>query len=199
MDSFGRKNRGEDVAPGDRLSEKKERNISGTADGRRWNAARTAYLGMFIAVAMVLSYLESFIPVNIAVPGVKLGLANLAAIVVMYRMSSGDAWLVSMVRIFLSSLLFGNMAVMMYSIAGAVFSLTVMMICKKLDLFGLAGVSIAGAVSHNAGQVIVAALLMKSGNIMLYIPVLCISGTIAGVCIGIAGAVLVKNLPNLGK
>lgn len=122
---------GEDVAPGDRLSEK-ERNISVTADDSRWTAARTAYLGMFIAVAMVLSYLESFIPVNIAVPGVKLGLANLAAIVVMYRMSSGDAWLVSMVRIFLSSLLFGNMAVMMYSIAGAVFSLTVMMICKSL-------------------------------------------------------------------
>ena len=197
MDSFERKNRA--AATDDKLSEKTENDISEPSDDRRWSAARIAYLGMFIAAAMVLSYLESLIPVNIAVPGVKLGLANLAAIVVMYRMSAGDAWIVSLVRIFLSSLLFGNMMVMVYSLAGAVLSLIVMTICKKFDLFGVTGVSITGAVSHNAGQVMAAALLMKSGNIMLYIPVLCISGTIAGVCIGIAGAVLIKNLPNLEK
>lgn len=197
MDSFERKNRA--AATDDKLAEKTENDISEPSDDRRWSAARIAYLGMFIAAAMVLSYLESLIPVSIAVPGVKLGLANLAAIVVMYRMSAGDAWIVSMVRIFLSSLLFGNMMVMVYSLAGAVLSLIVMTICKKFDLFGVTGVSITGAVSHNAGQVMAAALLMKSGNIMLYIPVLCISGTIAGVCIGIAGAVLIKNLPNLEK
>lgn len=197
MDSFERKNRA--AATDDKLAEKTENDISEPSDGRRWSAARIAYLGMFIAAAMVLSYLESLIPVNIAVPGVKLGLANLAAIVVMYRMSAGDAWIVSLVRIFLSSLLFGNMMVMVYSLAGAVLSLIVMTICKKFDMFGVTGVSITGAVSHNAGQVMAAALLMKSGNIMLYIPVLCISGTIAGVCIGIAGAVLIKNLPDLEK
>lgn len=199
MDSFGRKKKGKDISPDEKVSGKNDREIRLHSQDRRWTAARIAYLGMFIAVAMVLSYLESLIPVNIAVPGVKLGLANLAAIVVMYRMSAGDAWLVSLVRIFLSALLFGNMMVMVYSLAGAVLSLIVMTICKKFDLFGVVGVSITGAVSHNAGQVMAAALLMKSGNIMLYIPVLCISGTIAGVCIGIAGAVLIKNLPDLEK
>ena len=152
-------------------------------------------MGMFIAVAMVFSYLESLIPLNIAVPGVKLGLANLVTIVVLFKLDAGSAWLVSIVRVVLSALLFGNLSVMVYSLAGAVLSLLVMTVCMKLKLLDILGTSILGAVSHNAGQVIMAAVLMKSGNIMLYIPVLCISGTIAGVCIGIAGAALVRNLP----
>ena len=150
-------------------------------------------MGMFIAIAMVFSYIESLIPLNIAVPGVKLGLANLVTIVVMVKM---DAWMVSLVRVLLSALLFGNMSVMIYSLAGAVLSLIVMTVCMRFRIFGITGTSILGAVSHNAGQVIMAASLMKSGNILIYIPVLCISGTIAGVCIGLAGAVLVKNLPD---
>ncbi len=162
----------------------------------RWTAKKIAYMGMFIAAAMVFSYLESLIPVNIAVPGVKLGLANLVTIVVMFRMDAGAAWMVSLVRVFLSALLFGNLSVMVYSLAGALLSLLVMTVCMKLRFFGLMGTSILGAVSHNAGQIIMAAVFMKSGNIMLYIPVLCISGTIAGVCIGLAGAILVKNLPD---
>ena len=130
-----------------------------------WSTKRITYTGMFVAIAMVFSYLESMIPVNIAVPGIKLGLAN--------------------------------MVTMVYSMAGAVLSLLVMTLCRKKDLFGLLGTSILGGVSHNAGQIAMAALLMKSGNIMLYMPVLCISGTIAGVCIGLAGAVLVRKLPSI--
>ena len=137
------------------------------------------------------------IPLNIAVPGIKLGLANMVTIVVMYRLRISDAWIVSLVRVVLSSLLFGNMTVMVYSMAGAGLSLLVMTLCRKKDLFGLLGTSILGGVSHNAGQIAMAALLMKSGNIMLYMPVLCISGTIAGVCIGLAGAVLVRKLPSI--
>ena len=151
-------------------------------------------MGMFIAIAMVFSYIESLIPLNIAVPGVKLGLANLVTIVVMVKMDTRSAWMVSLVRVLLSALLFGNMSVMIYSLAGAVLSLIVMTVCMRFRIFGITGTSILGAVSHNAGQVIMAASLMKSGNILIYIPVLCISGTIAGVCIGLAGAVLVKNL-----
>ena len=153
-------------------------------------------MGMFIAIAMVFSYIESLIPLNIAVPGVKLGLANLVTIVVMVKMDTRSAWMVSLVRVLLSALLFGNMSVMIYSLAGAVLSLIVMTVCMRFRIFGITGTSILGAVSHNAGQVIMAASLMKSGNILLYIQVLCISGTIAGVCIGLAGAVLVKNLPD---
>lgn len=154
-------------------------------------------MGMFIAIAMVFSYIESLIPLNIAVPGVKLGLANLVTIVVMVKMDTRSAWMVSLVRVLLSALLFGNMSVMIYSLAGAVLSLIVMTVCMRFRIFGINGTSILGAVSHNAGQVIMAASLMKSGNILIYIPVLCISGTIAGVCIGLAGAVLVKNLPDI--
>ena len=162
-----------------------------------WSTKRITYTGMFVAIAMVFSYLESMIPVNIAVPGIKLGLANMVTIVVMYRLRISDAWIVSLVRVVLSSLLVGNMTVMVYSMAGAVLSLLVMTLCRKKDLFGLLGTSILGGVSHNAGQIAMAALLMKSGNIMLYMPVLCISGTIAGVCIGLAGAVLVRKLPSI--
>ena len=177
--------------------DKNDQKSSATAVGRThgWSTKRITYTGMFVAIAMVFSYLESMIPVNIVVPGVKLGLANMVTIVVMYRLRISDAWIVSLVRVVLSSLLFGNMTVMVYSMAGAVLSLMVMTLCRKKDLFGLLGTSILGGVSHNAGQIAMAALLMKSGNIMLYIPVLCISGTIAGVCIGLAGAVLVRKLP----
>ena len=166
-------------------------------DKDRWSTRKIAYMGMFIAVAMVFSYVESLIPVNIAVPGVKLGLANLVPIVVMFKMDVRSAWMISLIRVVLSALLFGNLSIMVYSLAGAVLSLLVMTLCMKLKIFGLLGTSILGAVSHNAGQIIMAAILMKSGNIMLYIPVLCISGTIAGICIGLAGAVLVRNLPKL--
>ena len=156
-----------------------------------------ALLGICAAIAMELSYIESLIPLSFVVPGIKLGLANMVTIVVMYRLRISDAWIVSLVRVVLSSLLFGNMTVMVYSMAGAVLSLLVMTLCRKKDLFGLLGTSILGGVSHNAGQIAMAALLMKSGNIMLYMPVLCISGTIAGVCIGLAGAVLVRKLPSI--
>lgn len=166
-------------------------------DKDRWSTRKITYMGMFIAVAMVFSYVESLIPVNIAVPGVKLGLANLVTIVVMFKMDVRSAWVISLIRVVLSALLFGNLSIMVYSLAGAVLSLLVMTLCMKLKIFGLLGTSILGAVSHNAGQIIMAAILMKSGNIMLYIPVLCISGTIAGICIGLAGAVLVRNLPKL--
>ncbi len=166
-------------------------------DKDRWSTWKIAYMGMFIAVAMVFSYVESLIPVNVAVPGVKLGLANLVTIVVMFKMDVRSAWMISLIRVVLSALLFGNLSIMVYSLAGAVLSLLVMTLCMKLKIFGLLGTSILGAVSHNAGQIIMAAILMKSGNIMLYIPVLCISGTIAGICIGLAGAVLVRNLPKL--
>lgn len=177
--------------------EKNDQKSSEKAVGRTngWSTKRITYTGMFVAIAMVFSYLESMIPVNIAVPGIKLGLANMVTIVVMYRLRTSDAWIVSLVRVVLSSLLFGNMTVMVYSMAGAVLSLLVMTICRKRDLFGLLGTSILGGVFHNAGQIIMAAIFMKSGNIMLYMPVLCISGTIAGVCIGMAGAVLVRKLP----
>ena len=113
--------------------DKNDQKSSETAVDRMhgWSTKRITYTGMFVAIAMVFSYLESMIPVNIAVPGIKLGLANMVTIVVMYRLRISDAWIVSLVRVVLSSLLFGNMTVMVYSMAGAVLSLLVMTLCRK--------------------------------------------------------------------
>ena len=133
------------------------------------SAGMIAQLGMFIAVAMVFSYIESFIRIDIAVPGIKIGL-----------------------RIFLSSLLFGNFTIMIYSFAGAAVSMLFMWISVKLGFFSTTGTSILGGVGHNVGQLIVAYLVIKNQNILIYAPFLLVSGTIAGVLIGLAAAFVIR-------
>ncbi len=159
----------------------------------RKNSAETvAQLGMFIAVAMVFSYIESFIRIDIAVPGIKLGLANIVTIVVLCKLGLADAVLVSVLRIFLSSLLFGNFTVMIYSLAGAAVSMLFMWISVKTGFFSTTGTSILGGVGHNIGQLIVAYLVIKNQNILIYAPVLLISGTVTGVLIGLAAAFVIR-------
>ena len=149
---------------------------------------------MFIAVAMVFSYIESFIRIDIAVPGIKLGLANIVTIVVLCKLGLADAVLVSVLRIFLSSLLFGNFTVMIYSLAGAAVSMLFMWISVKIGFFSTTGTSILGGVGHNVGQLIVAYLVIKNQNILIYAPVLLVSGTITGVLIGLAAAFVMRRL-----
>ena len=156
------------------------------------NSAGTIQLGMFIAVAMVFSYIESFIRIDIAVPGIKLGLANIVTIVVLCKLGLADAVLVSVLRIFLSSLLFGNFTVMIYSLAGAAVSMLFMWISVKIGFFSTTGTSILGGVGHNVGQLIVAYLVIKNQNILIYAPVLLISGTITGVLIGLAAVFVMR-------
>jgi heptaprenyl diphosphate synthase len=158
------------------------------------SANRLTTLAMFIAVAMVFSYIESFIPVNIAIPGIKLGLANIVTIVVLQKMKLSDAIIVSGIRVILSALLFGNVTVMIYSLAGAVLSIFIMWIVGKFRFFTSTGISIAGAVGHNMGQLLVAALLIKNQNILMYSPALIISGTISGLAIGIVAAFIMKSV-----
>ncbi len=147
---------------------------------------------MFIAVAMVFSYIESFIRIDIAVPGIKLGLANIVTIVVLCKLGLADAVLVSVLRIFLSSLLFGNFTVMIYSLAGAAVSMLFMWISVKIGFFSTTGTSILGGVGHNVGQLIVAYLVIKNQNILIYAPVLLVSGTITGVLIGLAAVFVMR-------
>lgn len=156
------------------------------------SAGMIAQLGMFIAVAMVFSYIESFIRIDIAVPGIKLGLANIVTIVVLCKLGLADAVLVSVLRIFLSSLLFGNFTVMIYSLAGAAVSMLFMWISVKIGFFSTTGTSILGGVGHNVGQLIVAYLVIKNQNILIYAPVLLVSGTITGVLIGLAAAFVIR-------
>lgn len=153
-----------------------------------------ALTGVFIALALVLSYLESLIPVFAAVPGIKLGIANIVTMLAMYKLGVKPAIVISVGRIVLSGILFGNLYVIIYSLAGGVLSICVMIILKKIRLFSVVGVSVAGAVAHNAGQIIVAVFLMENVNILYYLPVLIISGVIAGTMVGILTVYIIKNI-----
>lgn len=150
--------------------------------------------GLLIALAMLLSYLESKIPAFIAVPGVKIGLANIVVVFALYRIDLKSAILISLLRVFLCCVLFGSVLSMAYSFAGAVVSLTGMALLKKTKLFGTVGVSVAGGVLHNLGQIGVACLILRTDVIAYYIPFLLFSGTVAGVVIGLAGAVVIERV-----
>lgn len=154
-----------------------------------------ALLGICTAIAMVLSYLESLIPLSFAVPGVKLGLANIAVVFVLYKLGAKEAVLVSALRIIWMAILFWNFLTLAYSAAGAVLSLTAMILLKRSERFSAVGVSVTGGILHNAGQILVAMLIMETAQIVYYLPVLCISGIAAGVAVGIASAILIKRIP----
>ena len=157
-------------------------------------ASKVAQYGLITALGLVLSYLESLVP-SLGVPGVKLGLPNIAIVFALYRLGWRDACIISLVRVFLVFLLFGNGAGLAYSLAGAALSLSLMGLLKKTGRFSSVGVSVAGGVAHNAGQILVAMALLETARLAWYLPVLWISGTVAGVLIGIVSGVLVKRVP----
>lgn len=150
---------------------------------------KVSILSMFTAFAIILSYVESFIPVA-GIPGVKLGLANLAILLALYFLGTKEAALVNVVRIIVVGFLFGNLFSIIYSIAGAIFSLAVMAVLKKTDKFHLQTVSIAGGVFHNIGQIIIAAFVVETYSVINYMPVLIISGIITGIAIGIVADII---------
>ncbi len=154
-----------------------------------------ALMGICAAIAMVLSYVESLIPLSFAVPGIKLGLANIAVVFVLYKLGAKEAVLVSLIRILWMAILFGNFLTLAYSVAGAVLSLTAMILLKRSERFSTVGVSVVGGILHNAGQILVAAIVMDTAQIAYYLPVLCVSGIAAGVAIGLVSALLIKRVP----
>lgn len=154
-----------------------------------------ALLGICAAIAMVLSYVESLIPVSFAVPGIKLGLANIAVIFALYKLGAKEAVAVSLVRIAWMAILFGNVMTLAYSVAGAILSLTAMILLKRSERFSTVGVSVVGGILHNIGQILVAMLIMETAQIIYYLPVLSVSGVAAGVAIGVVSAILVKRVP----
>ena len=154
-------------------------------------------LGLCAAVALLLSYVEALIPpLFSAVPGIKMGLPNLAIIYVLYRYGVRDAALVSAIRLIVVAMLFGTVTTFIYSLAGAILSLAVMAILKKINFLSTIGVSVSGGVSHNIGQIIVAMILLSTAEIGYYMIVLAFTGTVAGIFIGLAGAFLLKRFPN---
>lgn len=145
---------------------------------------KIAFLGIFASVAIIFGYVESLVPVFAGVPGIKLGLANLAVLFILERYTWKEAVFVSVIRIIVIGFLFGNMFSIVYSLAGAALSLTVMTLVLKKAQFSLIGVSVAGGISHNVGQLIIAMLVLESTSLIYYGPALLISGIITGILIG---------------
>ena len=147
--------------------------------------SKVAYFGVFTALALIFSYVETLIPINFGIPGVKLGLANLIIVIALYKMRLREVYLLSIVRVLLSGFIFGNYFSIIYSLAGGLLSLTVMAVFKRKDGFSIMGISIAGGVFHNVGQLIVAMLVVETFSVAYYVPVLLIAGMITGLLIGI--------------
>lgn len=158
---------------------------------------KVAYFGVFTALALIFSYAESLIPIHLGIPGVKLGLANLIIVIALYRMSIKETFLLSIARIVLAGFLFGNLFAILYSLAGGMFSLIVMCILKRTEKFSVFGISMAGGVFHNVGQLIMAAIVLESINIGYYFPVLLISGLATGFVIGVISNEMLKRLKML--
>ena len=160
----------------------------------RISTKKIALCGVLTALAMIFSYIESVIPVPIPVPGIKLGVANIAVITILYVLGVKEAIVINLLRIVLTSLLFGNVNSFLFSISGAALSLTIMIIMKKLDFFSCIGVSVCGGVMHNIGQIIAAVLIMGSEAIVFYLPVLIVSGVFTGVVIGVVSGIVAKRV-----
>ena len=161
---------------------------------KKSSAQRVALYGVLIALAMVLSYVEMLIPLPVGIPGVKPGLANLVVFLALYTMTAREAFLISMVRILLVSISFGNGSAFLYSMAGGILSFLVMWIFQKKDFLLPAGVSIAGGIAHNVGQLLMAAVILENGAVFTYFPVLLAAGCITGGIIGFLGEQIRKRI-----
>ncbi len=153
-------------------------------------------MGLCAAIALILSYVEVMLPpIFAAVPGIKIGLANICVIFALYRFGVLDAAVISLVRMIVVAALFGNPMTFIYSLAGAALSLAVMSILKRLNFMSGVGVSVAGGVMHNVGQVLVAMVLLRTAEIGYYMIVLTFTGVISGIFVGLCGGLLIKYLP----
>ena len=155
---------------------------------------KIATYGLLVALAFILSYIESLFPLSIAIPGVKLGLANLVVVTALYSMGVKEAFSLSIIRIVLVGFTFGSPSTMLFSLAGGLLSWFMMTLFKKSKLFSFVGVSIIGGISHNVGQIVMSIFIVENINIIYYLPFLLIAGVITGTLIGILGAMIVKRL-----
>jgi heptaprenyl diphosphate synthase len=151
-------------------------------------------MAFIIAFAMILSFVESRIPAFVAIPGVKVGLANIAVIFTLYKLGVKQAITVSIIRVLLIAMLFGSAVSLIYSISGAVLSLLTMILLKKLTPLSEVAVSVTGGIMHNVGQIAAASFMLSTNVVVYYLPFLLVSGTIAGIVVGIASAILIKRV-----
>lgn len=158
---------------------------------------RITTMGMLVALAMVLGFVETLIPINLGIPGMKLGLANIVVVIALFLFDIKTAVVVSILRIILIAMTFGNMSMMFYSIAGASLSLMSMIAISKIKSFSLISVSIVGGIMHNVGQIICAAFVVRTNGVFTYLPVLMIAGLVSGALIGIVAGLILIRLTNV--
>ena len=154
-------------------------------------------MGMLVALAMVLGFVETLIPINLGIPGMKLGLANIVVVIALFLFDVKTAVVVSILRIILIAMTFGNMSMMFYSIAGASLSSLSMVTVSKIKSFSLISVSIIGGIMHNVGQIICAAFVVRTNGVFTYLPVLIIAGLVSGALIGIVAGLILVRLTNV--
>lgn len=150
---------------------------------------------LMAALAFIFSYIEVLIPFSIGIPGIKLGIANLVIIIALYYLGAKYAFTINIIRVLMAGLLFNGLFGALYSLAGALLSMFVMVLLKKTELFSIIGISMAGGVAHNLGQILVASFLISNIKIFIYFPVLIISGVISGSIIGILSHFILQKLP----
>ena len=160
---------------------------------------KIATYGLLVALAFILSYIESLIPIPVPIPGIKLGLANLVVITALYSMGVKEAFSLSIIRIILVGFTFGSPSTMIFSLAGGLLSWLLMAIFKKTKLFSFVGVSIIGGIFHNVGQIVASIFVVENINIVYYLPFLLISGIVTGAVIGILGAMIVRRVKGLNN
>ena len=160
----------------------------------RNNTRKLTQLALTVALAMMLSFIESRIPAFVAIPGVKIGLANIAVIFTLYKFGFKEAITVSLIRVILVSTLFGSPISLIYSVSGAILSFASMLLLKAITPLREVAVSVAGGVMHNVGQIIAASIMLDTNVVIYYLPFLILSGTIAGIAVGIAAALLIKRV-----
>ena len=157
-------------------------------------SARIAACGVLTALALIFSYIEFLVPLPIAIPGIKLGLANIVCLVCLYALGEKYAFLINVTRIALAALLFGSVFSALYALAGGVVSFAVMALLKRTKRFSVCGVSMAGGVFHNLAQLAVAGLLVESAQVFYYFPVLLLSGMATGIGIGILATLILRSI-----
>lgn len=157
---------------------------------------KLALMGLLTALAMIFSYIEAILPISLGIPGVKLGIANLVIVFALYRLKPSEAFLINMVRIILINFMFGNLSMMIYSLSGGILSFVVMVLLKKSGWCSIYGVSVAGGVFHNVGQLITAMLALETASLIYYGPVLLVSGLVTGFVIAVIAGETLKRIGN---
>ncbi len=160
----------------------------------KMNSKKTSLYGMLLALAMILSYVEAIIPINIGVPGVKLGLPNIVTVIGLYSIGPVPTLIISALRILLVSILFGNTMTLAYSVSGFVLSLVTMVLLMKIGGFQRTVISVTGGVMHNVGQLFAAILLLHSEVLLYYLPVLMVAGVVAGAVIGLVSGLITDRI-----